>query len=219
MTSTSSFGEQMTQNIQEAAQRKFDLSTVLEADQHQIFAQLQGLRGFEETPLFFCFIALLSHFSRDYLAYRTEDKKPINLYVVLVGDSGSGKTQIIGQMELAKDEVEQEFQSFYIRKMDYGGISASSSSVVKNVNHLGLRKLLALGSCCYINDEPDVFFDPYGVFDVENSKYNNETCLLLQALMENDNRSTGSTTTRITKARLSILAATTGGKYQKLLFN
>ncbi|CAF1111454.1 unnamed protein product, partial [Didymodactylos carnosus] len=223
MTSISSFGEQMTQNIQEAAQRKLDLSTVLEADQHRIFAQLQGLRGFEETPLFFCFMALLSHFSRDsyYLAYRTEDKKPINLYVVLVGDSGSGKTQLIGQMELAKDKVEQVFQSFYIRKMDYGEISASSSSVVKNVNHLGLRKLLALGSCCYMNDEADVFFDPYGVFDVGNSKYNNETCLLLQAFdgLENDNRSTGSTTTRITKARLSILAATTGGKYQKLLFN
>ncbi|CAF1084334.1 unnamed protein product, partial [Didymodactylos carnosus] len=94
MTSISSFGEQMTQNIQEAAQRKFDLSTVLEADQHRIFAQLQGLCGFEETPLFFCFMALLSHFSRDsyYLAYRTEDKKPINLYVVLFMIKNVGRT-------------------------------------------------------------------------------------------------------------------------------
>ncbi|CAF1030449.1 unnamed protein product [Didymodactylos carnosus] len=88
-----------------------------------------------------------------------------------------------------------------------------TGSKLSNINGLSLRKELATGDKLILSDELDSAFSKLGVFDPKEKA--EESSLLCEPFdrIRNNTRRTGSTVDYIEDAKLSILGATTGMRY------
>ncbi|CAF1316940.1 unnamed protein product [Didymodactylos carnosus] len=144
---------------------------------------------------------------------------PLNLYLMIVGPSGAGKSNIVNKIKDAATKIEKLFPEEYCKPVQLGADITDEMSVVTTLTGHGLRKHLASQSLFLINDEPDVIFDGFGVYDIGNSSKVAENVLLLKAYdgIKDESRSTASTKVKIASAKLSMLAGVVGTKYQVLI--
>ncbi|CAF1362043.1 unnamed protein product, partial [Didymodactylos carnosus] len=109
------------------------------------------------------------------------------------------------------------FQNQYKSKLSVGKDEESVSSMVSDLNGLALRKYLSTGDKYLISDEIDSTFSKLGVFDSgDKPEESSLLCKRFDEITDTD-RATGSTLIHIERARLSILGATTGTRYSKLM--
>ncbi|CAF0949314.1 unnamed protein product, partial [Didymodactylos carnosus] len=176
-----------------------------------------------QKHLLFASLALLGHFARGsfYRHYLSNQIHPLNLYLVIVEPSGAGKSNIVNKIKDAATKIEKLFPEEYCKPVQLGADITEEMSVVTTLTGHGLRKHLTSQSLFLINDEADVIFDGFGVYDIGNSSKVAVNVLLLKAYdgIKNESRSTGSTKVKIVSAKLSMLVGVVGTKYQGTLSN
>ncbi|CAF1094354.1 unnamed protein product [Didymodactylos carnosus] len=212
----------LNDNIKAAAGLKFDLSKILTSEQHEIFKKYQEGANVTEEGSFFGFLTMIGHFCGNsfFLHYNSDsEEKCINLYSIIIGRSGSGKSNTIRVIKEAIMKVEKMFPNVYFKPVRIAEQEQEASSVISDLSLLGLRKHLASQNKILIHDEADNVLHGYGVFDSGNAKYSAEAALIIKAFdgIRDETRSTGSMSVTITRAKMSMLVATVGAKYNKLL--
>ncbi|CAF0967351.1 unnamed protein product, partial [Didymodactylos carnosus] len=209
-------------NIKAAANLKLDLSKISTSEQHEIFRKYQEGANVTEVGSFFGFLTMIGHFCRNsfFLHYNSDsEEKCVNLYSVVIGQSGTGKSNIIRVIKEAVVKVEEIFSYFYLKPVRIGMEEQETSSIISDLSLLGLRKHLASQNKILMYDEADNILQRYGVFGNENAKHAAAAALIMKAFdgIRDETRSTDSTSVTITRAKMSMLVTTVGAKYDKLL--
>ncbi|CAF1628538.1 unnamed protein product, partial [Didymodactylos carnosus] len=171
-------------NIKAAASLKLDLSKILTPEQHEIFRKYQEGANVPEVGSFFGFLTMIGHLCGNsfFLHYNSDsEEKCINLYSVIIGRSGTGKSNIIRVIKEAIVKIENIFSDFYLKPVRIGLQEQETSSVISDLSLLGLRKHLASQNKILIYDEADNILQRYGLFGNENAKSAAAAALIIKA--------------------------------------
>ncbi|CAF1545500.1 unnamed protein product, partial [Didymodactylos carnosus] len=204
------YGRILQENIKAAAQTKLDLDLVLNQNEASIFDRYKEVGG-DIAILFYGMLPLLSHFAQSSTyASMFKQLKPLNLYSIVIGPPGCGKSPNFKYLLTAATTVTKMFRHDYMKNIPSGGANTQSgNSVTNSPNGLALLKSLATGNVCLVNDEIDGVFGKWGIY---NEKSTEEIPLLCASFdgIEGLSRSTSRTTIEINGAKLSVLGGTTG---------
>ncbi|CAF2055845.1 unnamed protein product [Rotaria magnacalcarata] len=196
--------EMILKNIATASQMNIKMSDILNVQQMRLMTTYKEKYNYQSSLSFFLSLGMMSHFSQGsyYNHYASADRRPVQLYLWLLGASGSGKTHAFRQLEKAITKTEKMFPSTYLKPVMVNGKLTESdiSSVITHTNHIGLRQHLSSNYKILLNDDADLIAETY-------------------ALVINSSRTTGTAMINIDDKRLTIVIATTGGKLMKNMKN
>ncbi|CAF2107947.1 unnamed protein product [Rotaria magnacalcarata] len=215
--------EMILKNITTASQMNFEMSDILNIQQMRILTTYKETYNYESHLSFFLSLGMMSHFSQGsyYTHYASSDHRPVQLYLWLLGASGSGKTHAFRQIEKAITKTEKMFSHTYLKPVIVNGKPTETdlSSVITHTNHIGLRQHLASNSKILLNDDADLIAETYGLYNVNDYTKEHERNIILCGYDGNTSRTTGTTIIQIDDKRLTIAIATTGGKLMKNWLN
>ncbi|CAF1304316.1 unnamed protein product, partial [Didymodactylos carnosus] len=212
------FGELFSQNLWKASQASFDLSTILSDYELMIFRHYKLLNGSPLPMAFFSLLTSLSHFGQNsFYTNMFHQMKPINIYSVIIGQTGPSKTTNLKPIRESCDKVVNVLSDKYKYEMEFDGEDKQIPSIISNLNGLSLRMHLSKGDQFMLSDEIDPAFSKLGVY--EDDGKTEEATLLIKAFdrIIGDTRTTAQTAVDITKAKLAILGYTTGNRYPLLM--
>ncbi|CAF1442360.1 unnamed protein product [Didymodactylos carnosus] len=213
MSSTlSDFGKILIENIREAANIEFNLTSILSQEEVKWLDNYRQSCGSDPNMLFFGMFPIIAHFSnRSHYLDLFYKANTFNLYSVIIGPSAN--MEILNE---AVKKVDRLFSSHYRRQQMIGKKEVMTGSTLSNINGLSLRKELATRDKLILSDKLDSTFSKLGVFDPKEKA--EESLLLCEAFdrIRNNTRRTGSTVDYIEDAKLSILGATIGMRYNRV---
>ncbi|CAM4833084.1 unnamed protein product [Rotaria magnacalcarata] len=217
--------EMILKNIATVSQMNVDMDDILNIQQMKLLTTYKQIYNYAPCLSFFLSLGILSHFAQGsyYTHYASCDHRPVQLYLWLLGSSGSGKTDAFRQLEKAISKTEKMFSSTYLKAVIVSGKPTETdlSSIVTHTNQIGLRQHLASNNKILLNDDADLIAESYGLYNVNDSTNEHERNIILCGFdgFGNTSRTTGTTIIQIGDKRLAIAIATTGGKLMKNMKN
>ncbi|CAF1087080.1 unnamed protein product, partial [Rotaria magnacalcarata] len=217
--------EMILKNIATVSQMNVDMDDILNIQQMKLLTTYKQIYNYAPCLSFFLSLGILSHFAQGsyYTHYASCDHRPVQLYLWLLGSSGSGKTDAFRQLEKAISKTEKMFSSTYLKAVIVSDKPTETdlSSIVTHTNQIGLRQHLASNNKILLNDDADLIAESYGLYNVNDSTNEHERNIILCGFdgFGNTSRTTGTTIIQIGDKRLAIAIATTGGKLMKNMKN
>ncbi|UJR06732.1 hypothetical protein I4U23_011021 [Adineta vaga] len=204
---------------------KFNINEILSERQMGMINSYKQMYNYDPSLSFFMSLGMMSHFARGsyYTHFVGTDHRPVQLYMWVLGASGSGKSHAFRQMEKAITKTEKMFPSTYLKPVMVSGALTEEdvSSVVSHTNHIGLRQHLSSNCKILLNDDADIIAENYGLYNATDGGKEHERNLILCGYdgFKKSFRTTGTTIIKIDDKRLTIFIATTGGKLMKNMKN